>query len=96
VVFKSGMIPHNKKQLFGQRFYRLLVIGGLNSRDNRSIWLCRCDCGRQIEVPALSLGVSRNKSFRGVKEYVKNQTSNMCKERSPYEIWKNCSTGCSR
>ncbi len=37
--------------LIGQRFGRLTVIEGLEKRENRyQVWLCRCDCGGEIEV----------------------------------------------
>ncbi len=37
--------------LTGQRFGRLTVIEGLEKRENRyQVWLCRCDCGGEIEV----------------------------------------------
>lgn len=37
--------------LIGQRFGRLTVIERLEKRENRyQAWLCRCDCGGEIEV----------------------------------------------
>lgn len=38
-------------ELTGQRFGRLTVIEGLEKREDRyQVWLCRCDCGGEIEV----------------------------------------------
>lgn len=34
--------------LTGQRFERLVVIGGNGSKGRKTLWSCRCDCGREI------------------------------------------------
>lgn len=39
--------------LTGRRFGRLLVIAKSNRRAGSAVvWRCRCDCGREVEVPA--------------------------------------------
>ena len=43
------------EDLTGRRFGRLTVIRQLENRNNRTRWLCRCDCGNQTEVPASNL-----------------------------------------
>lgn len=45
MVFKKGEPAHNVSNLIGMKFGRLTVISRAeNSKDNRSMWLCRCDC----------------------------------------------------
>lgn len=39
------MTPVNEKNLLGQRFGRLVVIQKLPKKNNRGMWLCKCDCG---------------------------------------------------
>lgn len=34
----------------GDRYGRLLVMGRARSRSRRVAWLCRCDCGTEVEV----------------------------------------------
>jgi len=50
--------------LQSQRFGRLVVVCSAKKRTkwNRVIWLCRCDCGNQIEVIGNSLLAGRTKS----------------------------------
>ena len=39
------MKPHNFLDLKGQRFGRLTVIGLYDTKNGKSRWLCKCDCG---------------------------------------------------
>ena len=47
----------------GNRYGRLLVIkrAGSNDRGN-AVWLCKCDCGNETEVPGIVLRDGRTKS----------------------------------
>ena len=45
----------NKIDLTGQRFGRLVVQGEAESKHNEATWLCRCDCGKEIEASGSSL-----------------------------------------
>ena len=51
-----------KKNLTGKRFGRLTVLECTNiiSENHKSyLWKCKCDCGKEIEVPADCLGSSK-------------------------------------
>lgn len=53
----------NKRNLAGQRFGRLLVIGeGGRSGDNHVLWECQCDCGRSTSVVSSKLRQGVTKS----------------------------------
>ena len=56
--------PHGEAEdLTGQRFGRLTVLGRTeNVRNNRTLWRCRCDCGRECQVLALRLKTGRTQS----------------------------------
>ena len=43
---------HNRQDVTGQRFGRLIAVRPTEKRDYKGsvIWLCRCDCGNTIEV----------------------------------------------
>nr|WP_314638560.1 hypothetical protein [uncultured Olsenella sp.] len=41
--------------LAGKRFGRLTVIKRTGTRSHHPLWLCRCDCGNEIEVTTASL-----------------------------------------
>lgn len=46
----------NKNDLTGQRFGRLVVLYDTNKRKHgHVVWMCRCDCGREIERVSDSL-----------------------------------------
>lgn len=46
--------PWNKQDLIGKRFNKLLVIEGY-SRNQKSYWRCKCDCGGYREVETYNL-----------------------------------------
>ena len=49
--------------LTGQRFNRLTVISRAeNSKDGKSRWLCRCDCGNFVTVNGIHLSSGHTKS----------------------------------
>jgi hypothetical protein len=40
----------NAAELTGQRFTRLVVMSRAGSKKGRCNWLCKCDCGKVVEV----------------------------------------------
>lgn len=50
------------EDLTGRRFGRLTVIRQLENRNNRTRWLCRCDCGNEKDVAARDLKAGKVKS----------------------------------
>jgi hypothetical protein len=52
-----------QKDLTGSRFERLLVVRKVDfMKRGRTVWLCRCDCGEQVEVVRNQLvgGISKS------------------------------------
>lgn len=40
-----------KRDLTGKKFGRLTVLGKTDiKKQNRTVWLCKCDCGNEVEV----------------------------------------------
>ena len=53
---KRERLEKTAKDAAGQRFGRLTALRPTRRRMNESVvWLCRCDCGREAEVPYSSL-----------------------------------------
>lgn len=50
------------QDLTGERFGKLLVLRRADSRNGRTRWLCRCDCGNEKEVAAQALKSGKTKS----------------------------------
>lgn len=45
-----------KKDISGQRFGKLVAIKPLGRKKQGSeYWLCKCDCGNEIEIPKINL-----------------------------------------
>ena len=57
-MISSGVvkrIPHNFKNLLGERFGRLTVIGKAENANEHVMWTCQCDCGSMSKVSSQSL-----------------------------------------
>ncbi len=50
------------KDLVGKSFYKLTVISQENTRYNRKIWKCQCECGNLAYVSTLHLTTGNTKS----------------------------------
>lgn len=46
----------------GQRFGKLVVLGGMTDAQNRTKWLCRCDCGKAWQVRPRSVNAGTTRS----------------------------------
>ncbi len=49
------IMPQHLIDITGHRFGRLLVIRRGENRQKKPAWLCRCDCGNEVEVRGSSL-----------------------------------------
>ena len=69
---------YNRKNLVGQRFGRLQVLGATKRRDPRGnvYWSCLCDCGNEAEVTGDALIQGRCKSCGCLKEEVQKNIPN--------------------
>lgn len=50
------------EDLTGRRFGKLTVVRRVENKNNRTRWLCRCDCGSECEVTAQDLKSGHTKS----------------------------------
>lgn len=68
--------------LTGQKFNRLTVISPAVSRNRHSYWLCRCDCGVEVEVRTQHLREEEIKSCGCLKvERDKERAKTLCEHR---------------
>lgn len=58
------MSGHSRKKidLTGQRYGRLTVLAPAENAGNKTVWLCRCDCGMEILVRTQHLRSGHTKS----------------------------------
>ena len=60
---KAEIIPIGKaKDITGERFWKLLVIGRTHNVGEYTMWLCECDCGDITCVSARHLSTGRTRS----------------------------------
>lgn len=57
-----GCLTNRNADITGQRFGRLTVIKRAGSDSNRSVWFCKCDCGKVIKVKLRDLVQGDTKS----------------------------------
>lgn len=84
----------NAIDLTGERFERLLVVRPLGRKGGSIVWLCRCDCGRDVEVRSGGLRNGGTKSCgcwkrdMAAKRVTKHGMSNSGPDHcSEYTIW---------
>lgn len=80
--------------LTGQKFNRLIVIKRTGkTKNSHSIWLCRCDCGKEKEISSNDFIRGKIKScgcFRKKKYNCKQKTY----DKNFYCTWNNIETRC--
>lgn len=86
-----------KINLIGQKFGKLTVIGEASSRNNRTYWLCQCECGNQKEIQTYHLTGGLTKScgclVKKSKEKVKKCL--YCGKELKNHQYKFCSQECA-
>lgn len=69
------------RDLTNQRFGRLVALYPTDKRSNKSIvWMCQCDCGKQVEVSAKSLTTNVTKSCGCLKQETDRQPKGNVKD----------------
>lgn len=58
----AGRTAHNREDLIGQRFGRLIVLEYHSTREKRAYWWCQCDCGKTKIASGLDLKTGSTKS----------------------------------
>lgn len=77
-VKSCGCASNHNVDLTGKRFGRLTVVKKLPSQNNRSVWLCKCDCGNETEAKLRDLMRGDTKScgcFKSDKVKERNDKS---------------------
>ena len=84
--------------LSGKRFGRLVALGRMaqNNANNKVVWLCKCDCGRQTVVIGSRLLTGKTKSCGCLireKTIERSTRHGFCHTRL-YGIWRNMTSRC--
>lgn len=83
--------------LTGKRFGRLVALKRIKSEPDKTKWLCRCDCGKEIIVFTKNLTRNHTKScgcYNVERAIETNTTHDMCGTRL-YKIWQDMKRRCS-
>lgn len=87
--------------LISRKFGRLTVIKQVESRNNRTQWLCKCECGNELVVNRLNLISSNTKScgcLRSDKAKVTHYAHGNAKREAEirlYKVWKSMRARCN-
>ena len=82
----------NHLNLSGRRFGRLLVIGPCGSKNGKSLWHCKCDCGNRTIVKGVYLTRGATRScwcLRGTNNLQHGKSKN-----AAYRSWSGMKTRC--
>ena len=87
--------------LISSKFGRLTVIKQVESRNNRTQWLCKCECGNELVVNRLNLISGNTKScgcLRSDKAKVTHYAHGNAKREAEsrlYKVWKSMRARCN-
>lgn len=86
------------RDIAGKRFGRLTAVRSVaTDRHRNRIWLCRCDCGNESQVPATSLKTGHTQSCGclNAEAIHKHGDAKYGKHAPEYFVWRNMRTRCS-
>ncbi len=88
------------RNLIGQRFGRLLVLGDSGKRQGCVVWTCLCTCGNFKEIRGGSMIQGRTRSCGCLSDERRRRTKHGhtvgAKRTKLYQIWKNMRHRCQR
>lgn len=92
-------MPSHAMDLTGQRFGKLVVLDRMaqNNPNNKVIWLCQCDCGKQAVVIGTRLHTGKTRSCGCLiteKTIERSTKHGFCGTRI-YHIWCNMMSRCN-
>ncbi|MBW2003019.1 MAG: hypothetical protein JRI72_00180 [Deltaproteobacteria bacterium] len=88
------------KNLTGLKFNRLLVLKQAKSKNNKRRWLCKCDCGKLVEVITYDLTRGHTKSCgclnkEKIRKVGKSNTTHNMKKTRQYNTWSHMKSRCT-
>lgn len=80
------------KNLIGLRFGKLTVVKKCESKNRRSMWLCKCDCGNEVELSRNHLSTGNTKSCgclrkEAIKKAISASTKHNGRHTRLYSVW---------
>lgn len=91
----ESAIKTHFEDLSGRRFGKLVAIKRDKNRGKRTIWMCKCDCGKTAFVEAHGLKGGTTRSCGCLKYESKNEKHGKTKTRL-YSIWSKMKDRCTR
>jgi hypothetical protein len=79
----SNRVAYNRAKLEGKRFSSLIVLRFIEiNKLKRAVWLCRCDCGKEIDVEtgALQSGNTKTCGCNNVGRFVQSKDKKVCRK----------------
>lgn len=87
----------NAKDITGQKFGRLTVVKRAGTKDNRAMWLCRCECGNELIVEGHKLRSGNTKSCGCYQRDIarETQTKHNGSNSRLYGVWNGMVQRCT-
>ena len=84
--------------LTGQRFGRLTVMGRTDNKKGRTMWICKCDCGKETEVSGSDLRTGGTKSCGclRIEMIVERSTTHGMSNTRLHKEWQSMKDRCTR
>lgn len=84
------------QDLTGQRFGRLTVIRRAKNRRNLTYWLCKCDCGKEVEVSKGSLvrGYTKSCGCYNLEKIIERNTKHNLNKTRIHNTWVHMKQRC--
>lgn len=84
------------KDLTGQKFGRLFVIGRANNKSGKPHWLCKCDCGNEVVVEGYNLKTGHTRSCGCLQKEtnIKRLTTHDLSKSRIYRTWRAIKNRC--
>lgn len=82
------------RDVLGQRFGRLEVVGRAENVGERVMWACRCECGAETVVRGDHLGTTVSCGCQGRERRAFANTSHDASHSAEYAAWKHAKHRC--
>lgn len=95
--FQPHPTVHNFKNLTGQQFGRLRVLGFVGVEPKRPLWLCQCECGTQKAIPTRHLRSGAIRSCGCLRREVAtlSNTTHGAAKTAEFRVWGHMRGRCS-
>lgn len=83
-----------KDNLIGKQFNQLTVVSSAGVKSNRTMWLCKCSCGKELTISQNNLTRAAKSCGCGRKKPKQNLQSHHLSGKPIYSVWVDMKRRC--